>query len=87
MRLIPKPGLLLPHRTLKLFAFECHPVDSPALLAELGTPNHAERSGTYVNVDGVRGPISPAKPAPLGVRPLVRHLEDLVRLSPQVGAR
>jgi NADH-quinone oxidoreductase subunit G len=67
----------------RLFSFECHPLESPALVAEVGLPNHAERSGTLVNLDGVRGPLAPAKPAPRGVRPLARLLEDLARLSPR----
>jgi hypothetical protein len=52
-------------------------------VAEIGVPNHAERGGTLVNVDGHKGPLAPAKPAPRGVRHLVRHLEDLARLSPR----
>ncbi|MBL8862080.1 MAG: (2Fe-2S)-binding protein [Planctomycetes bacterium] len=69
--------------TLALFAFECHPVASRALRAEVGIANHVERTGTVVNVDGIRGPLAAAKPAPRGVRALERHLQDLARLSPR----
>lgn len=72
--------------TVTLYAFECHPVESRALRAEIGVANHVERTGTVVNVDGVRGPLAPAKPAPRGVRALTRHLEDLARLSPRKEA-
>jgi hypothetical protein len=68
---------------LRLFSFECHPLESPALVAEIGVPNHAERGGTLVNVDGHKGPLAPVKPAPRGVRSLTRLLEDLARLSPR----
>ncbi len=69
--------------TVALYAFECHPVQSGALRAEIGIANHVERMGTIVNVDGVRGPLAAAKPAPRSVRALTRHLEDLARLSPR----
>lgn len=69
--------------TVALYAFECHPVESRALRAEIGIANHVERMGTIVNVDGVRGPLAAAKPAPRSVRALTRHLEDLARLSPR----
>ncbi len=69
--------------TLALFAFECHPVESKSLRAEIGIANHVERIGTIVNVNGERGPLAAAKPAPRSVRALTRHLEDLARLSPK----
>jgi len=66
-----------------LFAFECHPFEARSLVALIGIPNHVERTGTIVNVDGVRGPLAAAKPAPRSVRALTRLLEDLERLSPR----
>lgn len=70
----------------RIAVFECHPLDVRNVEVCVGIPNHAERSGTYVNLDGKRGPIAPAKPAPLNVRPLTRLLDDLAKLSPK-GAR
>lgn len=49
----------------------------PRLRVAIGVPNHTERTGTWINVDGQRGPISAAKVAPADVRPLTRTLEEL----------
>ncbi len=68
---------------LRLFSLECHPLEARALVAEIGVPNHGERSGTLVNVDGHKGPLSPAKPAPRGTRAITRLVQDLARLSPR----
>jgi NADH-quinone oxidoreductase subunit G len=66
--------------SLRLVVFDCHAVDVPAVDACLGVPNWVERTGTYVNRDGVRGPISAAKQMPPGVRTLERHLDELAAL-------
>jgi NADH-quinone oxidoreductase subunit G len=74
----------------RLAVFECHALDLPQVTACIGIPNHVERAGTWVNVDGVSGPISAIKPAPIGARALGRLLDDLVKLSPKAetsGAR
>jgi NADH-quinone oxidoreductase subunit G len=79
----------LPPATV-LAAFECHALDLPQVIACIGIANSAERTGTWINVDGHKGPLSPAKSAPLNVRALERHLADLVKLSPKpeaMGAR
>jgi NADH-quinone oxidoreductase subunit G len=68
----------------RLAVFDCHALDAPACLVAVGVPTWVERSGTLVNVDGQRGPISAAKPPPAGVRPLTQHLPQLAARS---GAR
>ena len=75
----------LPHATA-VAVFDCHALDLPQVLVCVGIANWAERSGTWVNVDGIKGPISAVKPAPPNVRALGRHLEDLVKLSPRPDA-
>jgi hypothetical protein len=66
--------------------FDCHALDLPQVRACVGIANWGERTGTWINVDGVKGPLSAAKPAPPNVRALLRHLEDLVKLSPRADA-
>jgi NADH-quinone oxidoreductase subunit G len=56
---------------------DCHAYDLPAAVVQIGVPTWVERSGTLVNVDGHRGPISAVKPAPAGVRSIQRHLGAL----------
>jgi hypothetical protein len=63
--------------TLRLIAITPHPVHSPATLACIGAPTAAERTGTWINVDGHAGRLTIARPAPAGVRPLTSTLEDL----------
>jgi hypothetical protein len=49
----------------------------------IGAPNAVERTGTWINVDGIRRPLAVAKPAPPGVAQLVRTLRGLRdRLAP-----
>jgi NADH-quinone oxidoreductase subunit G len=76
----------LPH-SVALAVFDCHAVDAHVVRACIGIANWAERSGTWTNVDGIKGPISAVKPAPANVRALGRHLADLVKLSPRADAR
>ena len=73
--------------TSSLVVFDCHALDLPQVAACIGLPNCAERTGTWIDVDGKRGPISAAKPAPANVRALTRLLDDLVKLSPKVGTQ
>jgi NADH-quinone oxidoreductase subunit G len=75
--LVGLEGLASLPASLRLVAFDCAAFDVPALDALIGLPTHVERTGTWVNVDGFRGPISAAKPPPPGVRTLVRHLQSL----------
>ena len=49
----------------------------PAAQLSIGVPDHTERLGTWVNVDGHRGKISAARSAPAGVRPLTSSLQTL----------
>jgi NADH-quinone oxidoreductase subunit G len=63
--------------TLRLCLLDTHALDAPAVRASVGVPTLVERTGTYVNVDGLRGPIAAARPAPPGVAPLVSTLARL----------
>jgi NADH-quinone oxidoreductase subunit G len=62
----------------RLALFDTLPLDVPAAQVLIGVPNAAERSGTWINVDGVRRSIAPARSAPQGVAPLTRTLEGLL---------
>ena len=64
---------------VRLVAFTPHPLHSPACVACIGVPTAAERTGTWVNVDGHRGRLSAARPMPPGVRSLTESLADLAR--------
>ena len=75
----------LPQAT-SVAVFDCHALDLPQVQVCVGVANSAERTGTWINVDGHKGPISAVKPAPLNVRALARHLDDLVKLSPRADA-
>jgi NADH-quinone oxidoreductase subunit G len=75
--LVGLAGLAALPASLRLVVFDCDAFDVPALDALIGLPTHVERAGTWVNVDGIRGPISAAKPPPPGVRALARHLAAL----------
>jgi NADH-quinone oxidoreductase subunit G len=66
---------------VQLAVFDCHAPDAAACVVAIGVPTWVERTGTYVNVDGHRGPIAAAKPAPAGVRALTRLLRDLDAVS------
>jgi len=76
-------GLAALPAPLRLFAFDCVLLDFPALDGQLGLPTHVERAGTWVNVDGHKGPISAVRAPPAGVRGLVPLLGLLLAaLSP-----
>jgi hypothetical protein len=64
--------------SLRLCLLDAHALDAPAVRVCIGVPTVVERSGTFVNVDGVRGPIAAAKPAPPAVAPLVSTIARLV---------
>jgi NADH-quinone oxidoreductase subunit G len=90
VELVGKKAIEALPATTAVLVFDCHVLDLPAVRACIGIANWAERSGTWVNVDGIKGPISAVKPAPPNVRALERHLADLVKLSPSadpLGAR
>ncbi len=61
----------------RLALLDCQPCDMPALAVAIGVPTHVEKSGTWINVDGQRGPLGVARPAPQDVRPLTRLLDEL----------
>ncbi len=65
---------------LRLIAFVRHPVHAPATNVCIGVPTAVERTGTWINVDGGRGPIAAARPAPPNVRPLTSTLAALAEL-------
>jgi NADH-quinone oxidoreductase subunit G len=65
---------------LRLAVLDCHALDAPATDVCLGIPTSVERTGTWINVDGERGPISAVKAPPAGVRTIAAHLELLARL-------
>jgi len=68
---------------LRLVVFDTRALEVAATRVCVGVPNAAERTGTWVNVDGHRGPLAAARSAPDGVGPLTRTLSDLVqRLQP-----
>jgi hypothetical protein len=79
--LVGRDALATLPAALRMVVFDCHALDVPATDACIGIPNWVERTGTYVNVDGVRGPISAVKAPPRGVRTLVEHLDELARTA------
>ena len=84
------PGLAELPADRRLIALECHPLDIPAADVCIGVPNHVERSGTWVNADGHRGTIAPARPAPHGVWQTTRVLDGLLevlRSVPEAAGR
>jgi len=69
--------------TVRLFSFDTVALDAPALRAALGVPSSIERDGHWVNVDGHRGMLTIARPAPADVASIVQSIEELSsRLSP-----
>jgi hypothetical protein len=86
VELVGKSAITGLHAATSVAVFDCHAVDAPSVQACVGISNWAERSGTWVNVDGIKGPISAVKSAPPNVRALARHLADLVKLSPRPDA-
>jgi NADH-quinone oxidoreductase subunit G len=64
---------------LRLAVFDCRALDVPATDVCIGIPTWVERTGTYVNVDGVRGPISAVKAPPALVRTVSRHFAALAK--------
>ena len=71
-------------RSLRLLVLDTHALCVPATIVCIGVPNAAERTGTWINVDGHEGRIAAAKPAPTGVAPLERTLAELRERLAQV---
>ena len=59
-------------------------LDIPCVLSVYGVANCVERTGTWVNIDGVRGPISAVKAPPVGARSPAKLIDELVRLMPKL---
>ena len=76
----------VPART-RLLLLDAHLADVPSLELAIGVPDHVERTGTWVNVDGHAGRIGAARPAPPGVWTITRTLETLRELLAGAEAR
>ncbi|MEW6073992.1 MAG: 2Fe-2S iron-sulfur cluster-binding protein [Planctomycetota bacterium] len=88
--LLGREGLAALPAALRLATLDTTVLDVPATVLALGVPNAAERTGTWINADGIRRTIGAARPAPAGTPPLTRTLEDLlqaVRRPAEVLAR
>ena len=75
--LIGEEGLAALPATLRIVLFDTTPSAAPAAHVQIGVPDHTERTGTWVNIDGHRGTISAARSAPTGVGPLTSNLKSL----------
>ncbi len=62
---------------LRLIAILPRPLEAPSAQVQIGCPTAAERTGTWINVDGHAGRLAIARPAPRGVGPLTATLADL----------
>ncbi len=78
VELVGAEGLAAVRASLRLVVLDAVPVDVPALDVALGVPTHVEKSGTWVNVDGVRRRLSLAVPPPVGVAPLEQTVERML---------
>ena len=75
--------------SMRCVVLECHLDELPMTDVGIGVPNHAEREGTWINVDGKAGKIAAAKPAPSGVWRTQRSLErlsELLEAAPKASA-
>lgn len=75
--LLGDEGLAALPTTVRLFAFDTVACHARAAQLSVGVPDHTERMGTWVNVDGHEGRISVARKAPDGVRMLTSNLDTL----------
>ena len=81
--LLGAEGLATLPSSTRAVLFDTHPVQAPAVRVSIGVPNSSERLGTWINIDGHAGRLAAARPAPPGVGPLVRTLQELEsRLAP-----
>lgn len=85
--LLGEEGLAALPAAGRLTAFTTHLVPVPAANVNVGMPNHVERSGTWVNVDGHRGTLRAARQAPAGVWQLDRSLTTLRTLLDEARAQ
>jgi NADH-quinone oxidoreductase subunit G len=77
--LVGVDGLRALPAKLRLAVFDVRALDVPATDVCIGIPTWVERTGTFVNVDGVRGPISAVKAPPALVRTVSRHVAALAK--------
>ncbi|MEE8468890.1 MAG: hypothetical protein V3T22_10555, partial [Planctomycetota bacterium] len=63
--------------SLRTILLGCEPIEDSGIDVAVGIPNQVERVGTWINVDGQRGCIAPARPAPAGVWTTARVLDTL----------
>jgi len=75
--LVGTEGLAALQTTLRLYVFDTNACTAPAAQLSIGVPDHTERLGTWINVDGHAGKVSAARSAPSGVRPLTSSLQTL----------
>jgi len=66
---------------LRLVLFDTHCRDLAALDASVAVPTHAEKSGHWLNVDGLRREVGRALAPPAGVEPMERTLARLAELA------
>lgn len=68
---------------VRLVLLDVEPCDADAVAALVPVPLWVERTGHWVNVDGLERPLAAARPSPPGVRATARLLTDLgARISP-----
>lgn len=72
--------------TVRLVVFDTQAHDLAALDIAVGVPTHVEKSGRWVNVTGHVGVLDIAVPAPQGVGPLERTLDELNELCSRSAA-
>ena len=84
--LVGREGLAALDSALRLYLFDTKSLDVPAARVNVGVPCWVERAGTWVNVDGHRGPISAARSAPAGVRPTLSLLSGLAEAETSTSA-
>ena len=65
--------------SVRLFSFDTISLEVPATRAAIGVPSSIERDGHWINIDGHRGMLTIARPAPADVAPLVKTFADLSR--------
>jgi NADH-quinone oxidoreductase subunit G len=77
--LLGDSGLAALPAALRLVLFDTHPCDVPATVLALGVPYSIERTGTWLNVDGIPRALACARAAPPRVPSLLCSLEGLER--------
>lgn len=72
---------------LRLVVLDCKPLDVAAVDVCIGLPTWVERSGTFLNVDGIPRVLAAARSAPAGVRDTQKLLGELCALLTRAEAR